>query len=175
MNANPRWSHSSPFSPGKVTEAIAGPLEGASLSRVLPENDIPTWLSPCGATSTIDHFLLPQGTAGSALGSGIIPPNQFALFPSSSPADLLRVVHDMALLRWDKGQEFWFVADDVRHAYGSVGHTTCHSSLLAAGVDEGLASLVVSAAKWIKIQYAGPTPAMPVHARFDGGTGQGDP
>ena len=115
------------------------------------------------------HFL-----KGHLLGSGIIPPNQFALFPSSSP-DLLRVVHDMALLRWSRGQEVWFVADDVRHAYGSVGHTTCHSSLLAAGVDEGLASLVVSAAKWIKIHYAGPTPAMPVHAHFDGGTGQGDP
>ena len=41
-------------------------MEGAGLSRVLPENDIPTWLSPCGAASTIDHFLLPDGTAGSA-------------------------------------------------------------------------------------------------------------
>ena len=99
MNANPRWSHSSPFSPGKVTEAIAGPLEGASLSRVLPENDIPTWLSPCGATSTIDHFLLPQGTAGSArvLRDSGFPSDHFPVTLSVPSAVAFR--EDESLLR----------------------------------------------------------------------------
>ena len=80
-------------------------------------------------TLTGSHFV-----GKHVVGQGVIPPCQFAQFPHSSSADVLRVLHDTVLSRWEITGEFWMVSDDVVHVYGSMGHTNVLHTLLAAGI-----------------------------------------
>ena len=59
-------------------------------------------------TLTGRHFVVKQ-----VVGQGIIPPWQFAQYPHSSSADVLRVLHDSVLTQWETMGEFWMVSDDV--------------------------------------------------------------
>ena len=92
-----------------------------------------------------------------ALKHGVITPKQFALYPVSAPAGLLRVFHDTIFGSWATSGESWAVLDDVSHPYGSIGHRTMRNLLLCAGSPDALSLLVVYAAKWIKIHYGGPS------------------
>ena len=65
---------------------------------------------------------------------GILPPYQFGMSPHCSSVELLRVLHDVWWDRWRRRLEAWVLSDDVRHAYGSINHTTEYAVLTAAGI-----------------------------------------
>ena len=54
--------------------------------------------------------------------------------PHCSSVELLRVLHDVWWDRWRWRLEAWVLSDDVRHAYGSINHTTEYAVLTAAGI-----------------------------------------
>ena len=89
-------------------------------------------------TLTGSHFVVKH-----VVGQGIIPRCQFAQYPHSSSADVLRVLHDTALSQWETTGEFWMVFDDIVPAYGSMGHTKQLHTLLSGGIDPSVASLMV--------------------------------
>ena len=65
-----------------------------------------------------DHYH-PRPLAGSFL-----PPYRFGWSPRCSSVELLRVLQDEWWDRWRRHLEVWLLSDGVRHAYGSINHTT---------------------------------------------------
>ena len=122
------------------------------------------------ATLTGCHFVVKH-----VVGQGVIPPCQFAQFPHSSSADVVRVLHDTILSKWESTGEFWMVRDGIVPPYGSMGLKRVLHTLLAAGSYPPLASLMVNCAKQIRTYYGGPSTDCMPHTNFASGTGRGDP
>ena len=68
---------------------------------------------------------------------GILPPYQFGMSPQCSSVEVLRVLHDVWWDRLRRRLEAWVLSDDVRHAYGSINHTTEYAVLTAAEISPG--------------------------------------
>ena len=92
--------------PPRPPRRVVGPLEGSS--RISPR---------CG--SSRPPYYQPRMVAG-----GIVPPYQFGMSPHCSSVELLRVLHDVWWDRLRRRLEAWVLSDDVRHAFGSINHTT---------------------------------------------------
>ena len=86
--------------------------------------------------STLQAFLCARGRVSHA---------QFAMWPHTSVADVLRVVHDWFLFRWSGGRQAWLVWDDVIHAFGSLAHATIRGTLMASGCSASSVDLLVFA------------------------------
>lgn len=107
---------------------------------------------------------------------GYVPPQQFALQPRTSPPDLLRVLHDLALDAWANGKPFYAILDDVTHAFGSPSHTTLINLLLSIGCPDHLCHLISSQMTDLRITTRSPDPEASIDTlatTLHAGVGQG--
>ena len=106
---------------------------------------------------------------------GILPPYQFGMSPHCSSVELLRVLHDVWWDRWRRRLEAWVLSDDVRHAYGSINHTTEYAVLTAAGISPADAATLQHHDRALEVHMGGADGRSPSSTRLGAGTGQGCP
>ena len=106
---------------------------------------------------------------------GILPPYQFGMSPHCSSVELLRVLHDVWWDRWRRHLEAWVLSDDVRHAYGSINHTTEYAVLTAAGISPADAATLQHHDRALEVHMGGADGRSPSSTRLGAGTGQGCP
>ena len=106
---------------------------------------------------------------------GILPPYQFGMSPHCSSVELLRVLHDVWWDRWRRRLEAWVLSDDVRHAYGSINHTTEYAVLTAAGISPADATTLQHHDRALEVHMGGADGRSPSSTRLSAGTGQGCP
>ena len=106
---------------------------------------------------------------------GILPPYQFGMSPHCSSVELLRVLHNVWWDRWRRRLEAWVLSDDVRHAYGSINHTTEYAVLTAAGISPADAATLQHHDRALEMHMGGATGRSPSSTRLGAGTGQGCP
>ena len=106
---------------------------------------------------------------------GILPPYQFGMSPHCSSVELLRVLHDVWWDRWRRRLEAWVLSDDVRHAYGSINHTTEYAVLTAAGISQADAATLQHHDRALEVHMGGADGRSPSSNRLGAGTGQGCP
>ena len=107
--------------------------------------------------------------------NGILPPYQFGMSPHCSSVELLRVLHDVWWDRWRRRLEAWVLSDDVRHAYGSINHTTEYAVLTAAGISPADAATLQHHDRALEVHMGGADGRSPSSTRLGAGTGQGCP
>ena len=106
---------------------------------------------------------------------GILPPYQFGMSPHCSSVELLRVLHDVWWDRWRRHLEAWVLSDDVRHAYGSINHTTEYAVPTAAGISPADAATLQHHDRALEVHMGGADGRSPSSTRLGAGTGQGCP
>ena len=106
---------------------------------------------------------------------GILPPYQFGMSPHCSSVELLRVLHDVWWDRRRRRFEAWVLSDDVRHAYGSINHTTEYAVLTAAGISPADATTLQHHDRALEVQMGGGDGRSPSSTHLGAGTGQGCP
>ena len=107
--------------------------------------------------------------------NGILPPYQFGMSPHCSSVELLRVLHDVWWDRWRRRLEAWVLSDDVRHAYGSINHTTEYAVLTTAGISPADAATLQHHDRALEVHMGGADGRSPSSTRLGAGTGQGCP
>ena len=105
----------------------------------------------------------------------VIPPTQLAIYPSSSPADAIRLLHDHIHFYWHTDRPVWFIADDVTHAFGSPDKDLLLATAQAANVHPSLLKAIHSVLHGTKIFTPRQGTTTHVHVSLEAGAGQGDP
>ena len=112
---------------------------------------------------------------------GILPPYQFGMSPHCSSVELLRVLHHVlhdSVVWWDRWRrclEAWVLSNDVRHAYGSINHTTEYAVLTAAEISPADATTLQHHDRALEVHMGGAHGRSPSSTHLGAGTGQGCP
>ena len=106
---------------------------------------------------------------------GILPPYHFAMSPHCSSVELLRVLHDVWWDRWRRLLEAWVLSDDVRHACGSINHTTEYTVLTVAGISSADFTTLQQHDRAVEVHMGGANGRSPSSTYLGAGTGQGCP
>ena len=95
--------------------------------------------------------------------------------PHCSSVELFRVLHDVWWDRWRRRLEAWVLSDDVRHAYGSINHTTEYAILTATGISLADAATLQHHDRALEVHMWGADGRSPSSTHPGAGTGQGCP
>ena len=169
-----------------VTDLVANILGGApipqahsadfiNLPKKMPHDPIANGrpLTSLATVWKLTAALLKDHYQPRLVASGILPPYQFGMSPHCSSVELLRVLHDVWWDRWRRRLEAWVLSDDVRHAYGSINHTTEYAVLTAAGISTADATTLQHHDLALEVHMGGAGGQSPSSTYVGAGTGQG--